>query len=163
MNCFETRSEFANFWRGALQAERRREFLGHLKGCSKCDAAFRAFALTAPMLYPAQTAAATGGSSTVMDLGEEPRISPSRTEEILRRASVYRLRPRSRARNWGAVASAVSSVAAAILIAYFSVATPTQTLDDALSAAVPVAAQSGSDFLGQQMPELPPNNGDLAG
>jgi predicted anti-sigma-YlaC factor YlaD len=57
MNCFETRKEFVSFWRGALDGERRQMLLSHLKGCSKCDRAFRAFALTAPMLHPPGDAA----------------------------------------------------------------------------------------------------------
>lgn len=51
MNCFEARQDFVSFWRSMLDGERRRALLAHLKGCSKCDRAFRAFALTAPMLH----------------------------------------------------------------------------------------------------------------
>ncbi len=38
-------------WRKTLTAERRGELLAHLKGCEKCDHAFRVFALTAPVLH----------------------------------------------------------------------------------------------------------------
>src|SRR5271168_524959 len=51
MNCFEARQEFPALWRKTLPAERRAELLAHLKGCEKCDHAFRVFALTAPVLY----------------------------------------------------------------------------------------------------------------
>ena len=53
MNCFETRQEFPALWRKTVTAERRAALLEHLKGCSKCDHAFRLFALTAPVLHSA--------------------------------------------------------------------------------------------------------------
>ncbi len=51
MNCFEARQEFSALWRKTATAERRSELLAHLKGCEKCDHAFRVFALTAPVLH----------------------------------------------------------------------------------------------------------------
>lgn len=63
MNCFEARQDFVGFWQQALEGERRRELLAHLKGCSKCDRAFRAFALTAPMLHSGGAAAASPQST----------------------------------------------------------------------------------------------------
>jgi predicted anti-sigma-YlaC factor YlaD len=51
MNCFESRQEFPALWRKTVTAERQSEMTAHLKGCSKCDHAFRVFALTAPVLY----------------------------------------------------------------------------------------------------------------
>ena len=49
MNCFQARQEFVSFWRGELDGERRRVLLAHLAQCARCDKAFRAFALTAPL------------------------------------------------------------------------------------------------------------------
>ncbi len=161
MNCFEARSEFVSFWHGALQAERRGDFLAHLRGCSKCDRAFRAFALTAPMLYPIEAAGETSEDSAAIDVSGGPRAGVARTAEILRRASVYRLSPRRREAGWRAVAGGLSAVAAAILVAYLSVAAPSQTLDDAISASMSSAADPNSEFLGQQMPQLLQTNGDL--
>jgi len=51
MNCFEARQEFPALWRSTLTVERRGELLAHLKGCDKCDHAYRVFALTAPVLH----------------------------------------------------------------------------------------------------------------
>ena len=51
MNCFEARQEFPALWRKTVTADRRADLLAHLKGCEKCDHAFRVFALTAPVLY----------------------------------------------------------------------------------------------------------------
>jgi hypothetical protein len=161
MNCFEARSEFVNFWQRALHAERRGDFLTHLKSCPRCDRAFRAFALTAPMLYPGEAAGAASDSSAAIDLSVGSRTGAVRTAEILRRASVHRLRPQRNQGSWRAIAGGVSAAAAAVIIAYFSVAAPPQTWDDAISASTSSAAES--EFLGQPMPQLPQANGDIVG
>lgn len=168
MNCFKARPLFVAFWRGTLDTRRREELLAHLKGCSKCDRAFRAFALTAPMLYPkgAETGvAAGGGSAAPMDMSGRPRADASRAAEIMRRASVYRLQPRRAGGDWRGAIAAVSAVAAAVLLAYFSVAAPPQSLNDALSGTESIsetAAQPGTQFFGQQIPGIPTVTDDLA-
>lgn len=162
MNCFEARQDFVGFWRGALEGERRRELLAHLKGCSKCDRAFRAFALTAPMLHvggeappvAAGTGAAPRGVANVasqvapgvsrnpsrdasrnasIDMNGVRRADARRAAEILRRASVYRLADHRPLRQWREAAAGLSAMAAAALILYFSMAAPRQSFDDLLA------------------------------
>jgi len=178
MNCFEVRQDFVGFWQRGLDGERRRELLGHLKGCFKCDRAFRAFALTAPMLH------CGGGAAAEAHLNATPHIAPRvpvdvpmnmngirgadarRAAEILRRASVYRLAERRPSRQWRDAAAGLSAVAAAVLLAYFSVAAPVQSFDDALvnsDSISETAAQPDTDLLGQQIPSIPAVDSDLAG
>jgi hypothetical protein len=53
MNCFEARKEFASFWRRTLPTAERAAFIAHLRGCARCDRAFRVFALSAPVIHGA--------------------------------------------------------------------------------------------------------------
>lgn len=156
-----------DLWRGTLGPERRAALLAHLRECAKCDRGFRAFALTAPMLHPRGAAGAPAGEAdgpqslrTPAGAGQAPRTDAARAAEILRRAAVYRLQPRATARTWGRIAGALSAVAAAILLAYVAVATPPQSLDDALTATQAVTTPSNRRFFGQPMPEIP---NDLVG
>ncbi|MGA8567745.1 MAG: hypothetical protein WB580_08145 [Candidatus Binataceae bacterium] len=185
MNCFEARQDFVGFWQSALDGERRRELLAHFKGCSKCDRAFRAFALTAPMLH-----SGSGGAAAEPAIGAAARsmpqsmpqdvphldipinmnglrsADPHRAAEILRRASVYRLADRRPSRDWREAAAGLSAVAAAVLLAYFSVAAPSQSFDDALAnpdSISETSAQPDTDFLGQSIPTIPAMSSDLAG
>ena len=184
MNCFEARRDFVGFWQSALEGERRRELLAHLKGCLKCDRAFRAFALTAPMLHCGSAAA--GQPSIGAASHDSPQTMPQdvphldfpidmnglrsadahRAAEILRRASVYRLADRRPSLRWREAAAGLSAVAAAVLLAYFSVAAPSQSFDDALANSDSISettAQPDTDFLGQQIPTIPAVSSDLAG
>jgi hypothetical protein len=191
MNCFEARQDFVSFWQSALDSERRRELLAHLKGCAKCDRAFRAFALTAPMLHlkgvavagedrisatphtapqdvPRDTphAAQNVPIDMPVDMSGVRRADAPRVAEILRRASVYRLAERRPSRPWRDAAAGLSAVAAAVLLAYFSVAAPSQSFDEALTNSDSVSetvAQPDTDFLGQQVPSMPAVSNDLAG
>jgi hypothetical protein len=194
MNCFEARQDFVGFWQSALDGERRRELLTHLKGCAKCDRAFRAFALTAPMLHATAAAADKAGISapphtvaqdnphvtphiapraaqsvrvdTPIDMNGVRRADTRRAAEILRNASVYRLADRRPSHQWRNAAAGLSAVAAAVLIAYFSVAAPSQSFDEALATSDTIsetAAQPDTDFLGQQIPSIPVASNDLAG
>jgi hypothetical protein len=184
MNCFEARQDFVGFWQQALEGERRRELLAHLKGCSKCDRAFRAFALTAPMLHSGGAAAARPSiNAGPHDLPQtKPQDIPhldfsidmkglrsadaQRAAEIVRRASVYRLADRRPSLRWREAAAGLSAVAAAVLLAYFSVAAPSQSFDDALASSDSISetnAQPDTDFLGQQIPTIPAVSSDLAG
>jgi hypothetical protein len=189
MNCFEARQDFVGFWQSALDSERCRELVAHLKGCAKCDRAFRAFALTAPMLHAAGAAADKTGITARQD---NPRIAPhaaqngsqsfridapvdmnrvrradaGRAAEILRHASVYRLADRRPSHQWRNVTAGLSAAAAAVLLAYFSVAAPAQSFDEALAnsdAISETVSQPDTDFLGQQIPSMPVVNNDLAG
>ena len=184
MNCFDARQDFVGFWQRSLEGERRRELLAHLKGCSKCDRAFRAFVLTAPMLHSGSAAAVALSRGAASN--ESPQTMPQdisrlvlpvdmnglrsadtkRGAEILRRASVYRLSDRRPSRRWREAAAGLSAVAAAVLLAYFSVVTPSQSFDDALASSDSIsetAAQPDADFLGQQVPTISPVSSDLAG
>lgn len=167
MNCFEARPQFVDFWRGTLDAERRAALLAHLKECVKCDRGFRAFALTAPMLHPhavagtpEQGTASANAADRPIDSSRAPRTDAARAAEIIRRAAVYKMEPRGAAQSWGAVAGALSAVAAAVLLAWVSVAAPPQSLDDALAATQEVSTSASSPLLGQPMPEIP---SDLVG
>jgi len=184
MNCFEARQDFVGFWQQALEGERRRELLAHLKGCTKCDRAFRAFALTAPMLHSGSAAAARPSISAAphdlpqtkpqdiphldfsIDMNGLRSADAQRAAEIVRRASVYRLADRRPSLRWREAAAGLSAVAAAVLLAYFSVAAPSQSFDDALASSDSISettAQPDTDFLGQQIPTIPAVSSDLAG
>lgn len=194
MNCFEARQDFVGFWRGALDGARRRELLAHLKGCSKCDRAFRAFALTAPMLHSGGEATAEAGISATphtapqdvpnvappvaqnapqsvpqsapIDMNGVRRADAQRAAEILRRASVYRFAQRRPSRQWRDAAAGLSAVAAAVLLAYFSVAAPSQSFDDALTNSDSISetvAQPDNDLLEQQIPSIPAVSNDIVG
>jgi hypothetical protein len=191
MNCFEARQDFVGFWRRTLDDERRRALLAHLKECVKCDRAFRAFALTAPMLHSGSgTVAAEGGAgatrhvvpqdgshtasdnaprnshSAPIDLNGVRRADARRAAEILRRASISSLAGQRSLPQWRDAAAGLSAVAAAVLLAYFSVAAPAQSFDDAMVSPDSISAtiaQPDTDFFGQQIPAIPAVSGDLAG
>jgi hypothetical protein len=177
MSCFEARQDFVGFWQGALGDERRRSLLAHLKGCPKCDRAFRAFALTAPMLHGGSGAVAAGTApgSGALDVArlELPgnidgtrRADAGRAAEILRRASVYRLADRRRSHSLRDAAAGFSAMAAAALLLYFSLAAPSQSFDDFMAPSDSIsetASQSDTDFLGQQMAPIAPVSYDIAG
>jgi hypothetical protein len=172
MNCFEARKEFPSFWRRMLTPEERTAFLAHVGRCARCDRAFRVFALTAPVLHsdPApseplsmeQPSVATTESSPYAR--REPAI-PSRRGATMTRSAVA---PRASRTVWAAVALA----AAALLAVYVAVATPGQTLEDAItgedpvgdvSPATPDSAAFGDTVLDQdtltQDPSTQPNGG----
>jgi len=143
INCFEARQEFPAFWRRELPAGRRAELVSHLAGCARCDRAFRNFALGAPVLHsvgePAARAAAEGQSARDWR-GRRP-AGVIRGEFVPRRGL--------------AMSAAALVLVAASLVAYFSVTTPVDTLNDELTTE-PVATQIlGSD--------LYPSSEDLAG
>jgi hypothetical protein len=101
-----------------------------------------------------------------LDLNGLRSADTERAAEILRRASVYRLADRRPSRQWREAAAGLSAVAAAVLLAYFSVAAPLQSFDDALANSDSIsetAAQPDTDFFGQQIPTIPAVSSDLAG
>jgi hypothetical protein len=175
MNCFQARQEFVGFWRGESDAERRRALLAHLAQCARCDKAFRAFALTAPMLHAhgeaapaAETnrAAQASPAAAPVRLDALRRTDPRRTAEILRHASAWRRPAGVPNYHWREAAAGLSAVAAAVLLMYFSIATPVQSFDDAVSNSDLIsetAVQPDNDLLGQQIPSLPAPGNNIAG
>ena len=180
MNCFEARQDFVGFWQSALGDERRRNLLAHLKGCPKCDRAFRAFALTAPMLHAGNGATAesargatpAGGRFGVSHLELSGKLDGTRSAdahraaEILRRASVYRLADRRPSHRLRDAAAGFSAMAAAALLLYFSLATPSQSFDDLMAPSDSIsetASQSDTNFLGQQTAPISTVSYDIAG
>ncbi|HUO05442.1 MAG TPA: hypothetical protein VMU16_09620 [Candidatus Binataceae bacterium] len=122
MNCFETRNEFAALWRKTATPDRRAELLEHLRGCDKCDHAFRLFALTAPVLHSDDVPAAPASGSACR---EYPFDSPARrVVPIARRTAV--------APRWMAVAAAALLMLSGTA-AYLSARMPAESLSDALS------------------------------
>jgi anti-sigma factor RsiW len=118
MNCFEARQDFRSFWRKELSAERRDAFVAHLAGCAKCDAAFRTFALTAPVFH--------SDAEPSRPISAARRISASARRE----GGAYR-EPR-RARAWLSIAAAFALFMTGASAAYFSVETPDETLSEAI-------------------------------
>jgi hypothetical protein len=121
MNCFEARHDFAALWRRELSDQRRAELSEHLTRCAKCDRAFRAFALTAPVLH-------------------SPAEPPAHRSEVRAihadSARHFAAAPRPPAHEgprWFAMCAAVTLFVAASLAAWLSVTTPVESLGDALS------------------------------
>lgn len=139
MNCFEARQDFRSFWRKELAPERRAAFLAHLSECSKCDGAFRTFALTAPVFH--SDAEPDRSSATA------PRIPASARRE----ARAYRATRRSSA--WLSIAAAAALFITGASAAYFSVETPDETLSDAIHRPSPFVELVSAD--------LPQANSDL--
>jgi hypothetical protein len=120
MNCFETRNDFVAFWQNTISLERREQLLAHLKGCASCDHAFRAFALTAPVLYSA--------SEPPRSLSSYSRSAPNPATSLSRdRAHSPVVRTISRM-------AAVFSMAAAAAVALYFAAPPHMTFEDAIGA-----------------------------
>ncbi len=144
MNCFEARQEFGEFWRGALAAERRAELLAHLKSCAGCDHAFRAFALTAPVLHSESEPASRRGSAPAREFSLADR--PRRLAAASRGAQ--------RPQRWFAMCAAVTVFIAAGLAAYLSVTAPVESLNDVLGNSETVdlfseqASLTSNDFAG---------------
>lgn len=139
MNCFEARQDFQSFWRKELVPERRSAFLAHLEECSKCDGAFRVFALTAPVFHS--------------------EAEPSRVPSTVRRMPVSARRearsfrePR-RSPAWLSMAAVLALFISGASAAYFSVAAPTETLSDAI--------HQPSQFVELVSADFPETNSDL--
>jgi hypothetical protein len=151
MNCFEARQEFSALWRKTLAAERRAELLAHLKGCEKCDHAFRVFALTAPVLHgdmERQAARASRPARREFSLADRPRRFASVTREV------------SRPNRWIPMAAAAAIFIFATSAAYFSVRAPSESIDQVLSA--PESSMSAETAGDPLAPELPLSESDLA-
>ncbi len=118
MNCFEARQDFPAFWRRSLDSDRRAELLAHMKGCAKCDRAFRTFALTAPVLYSdAEPKSRTTARPIARDARRIAAVSGAGAG----------------ARRWLAMCASVTVIAAASFAAYLSVTAPVGSLTDELA------------------------------
>ncbi len=120
MNCFEARQEFPALWRKTATSERSAELYAHMKGCVKCDHAFRVFALSAPVLHSA--------------------VEPPRNAAEYRRHAAYgarrglsMIRPAREPRRLLAMCAGVMVIAAASMAAYLSVAAPIGSYADEIT------------------------------
>jgi hypothetical protein len=151
MNCFEARQEFPALWRKTLAPERRAELVAHLKGCDKCDHAFRVFALTAPVLHgemERQAAPASRPARREFSLADRPRRFASVTREV------------SRPNRWLPMAAAAAIFVFATSVAYLSVRTPDESMGEALS--VPDSGMISETSGDPLAPEMPLTENDLA-
>ncbi len=119
MNCFAARQDFRSFWRKELTHRQREAFLAHLAQCSKCDGAFRTFALTAPVLH-------SDAQPDRAQVTTTPRITASARPE----GRAYRA-PR-RASAWLSMAAAAVLFVTGASAVYFSEETPAESLSDAV-------------------------------
>jgi Putative zinc-finger len=150
MNCFEARQEFSALWRKTLTAERRTELLAHLKGCEKCDHAFRVFALTAPVLHgemEQQASRVSQQERREFSLADRPRRFAS-TREV------------SRPNRWLSMAAAAAIFVFATSAAYLSTRAPNESIGDELSA--PEASMTSETTGDPLAPEMPLTESDLA-
>ncbi len=154
MNCFEARQELSALWRKTATAARRAEVLAHLKGCGKCDHAFRVFALTAPVLHgeiERDAAPVSQPARREFSLADRPR----------RFASVSREMSLSRQPNrWLAMSAAAAIFVFAASTAYLSTRAPNESLGEALS--VPEASMNSETAGDPLEPEMPMTESDLA-
>ncbi len=141
MNCFEARQEFPALWRKTATPERSAEVYSHLKGCAKCDHAFRVFALSAPVLHSA--------------------VEPERNAAEFRRRVAYRAqrglsvtRPAREPRRLLAMCAGMMVLFAASTAAYLSVAAPIGSYTDEIT-----NSDSGYEF----PVDTAPTSNDFAG
>jgi hypothetical protein len=151
MNCFEARQEFSALWRKTLASERRAELLAHLKGCEKCDHAFRVFALTAPVLHGKMEQQAGRDSRPArreFSLADRPRRFASPPEA-------------PRQRRWMRMAAAAAIFVFATSAAYLSARVPDESMGEELS--VPESSMTSDTAADPLAPEMPQTESDLAG
>jgi len=151
MNCFEARQEFSALWRKTATPARRAELLAHLKGCEKCDHAFRVFALTAPVLHGEMERDAAHVSRPArreFSLADRPRRFASLSREV------------SRPNRWLAMSAAAAIFVFASSAAYLSTRAPNESLAEALS--MPEASMNSETAGDPLAPEMPITEGDLA-
>jgi len=151
MNCFEARQEFPGLWRKTATAERRTELLAHLKGCEKCDHAFRIFALTAPVLYgelERQAARESRPARREFSLADRPRRFASVSREA------------SRPMRWIPMAAAAAIFVFATSAAYLSARAPDESMGEELSA--PESSMTSENAGDPLAPEMPLTESDLA-
>jgi anti-sigma factor RsiW len=139
MNCFEARQDFRSFWRNELTPKRRVAFVAHLAECSRCDEAFRTFALTAPVFH----------SEAEPDRSES--AAPGTPASGRREARAYRESRRASA--WLSIAAAAVLFITGASAAYFSVEAPDESLSDAI--------HQPSQFVELVSTDMPESNLDL--
>jgi hypothetical protein len=152
MNCFEARQEFPALWRKTLTPERRTDLLAHLKGCEKCDHAFRLFALTAPVLHGEMEHPAMRESRPArieFSLADRPRRFASASRET------------ARFNRWIPMAAAAAIFVFATSAAYLSARGPGDSIGEALS--VPETNMSSETTGDPLAPEMPATESDVAG
>ena len=150
MNCFEARQEFPALWRKTATTERRADLLAHLKGCDKCDHAFRIFALTAPVLYGdmEQQASRAMPARREFSLADRPRRFASVTREV------------SRTNRWLPMAAAAAIFVFATSAAYLSTRAPNESIGEELS--IPELSLNPETAGDPLAPEMPLTESDLA-
>lgn len=125
MTCLEARREFPAFWRRAMPSASRARLVAHLHGCAECDRAFRAFALSAPVLHS--------------ELVEEamPQASPPPLNLVRpRRFAVPRSAPLARGgtwRTWKIAAAASLMITIGGLSAWSSVRWPSENFAESVA------------------------------
>ncbi|MBF6570174.1 MAG: hypothetical protein IVW54_14990 [Candidatus Binataceae bacterium] len=127
MSCFETRKQFANFWRKRLDRGQAVLITDHLRECSSCDHSFRAFALTAPVLH-----SAFGG----YDASAHRGIAGSAIYKLRTVRESNRHAPQ--AGKW----TAIAMVLAASMVAYVATTVPNPSLTEVLTSPQPVSTLS---------------------
>lgn len=151
MNCFEARQEFPALWRKTLAPARRVELVAHLKGCEKCDHAFRVFALTAPVLHGEMEQSAGQAARPArreFSLADRPRRFASVTREV------------SRPNRWIPMAAAAAIFLFATSAAYLSVRVPDESVGEVLS--VPESSMIAENTGDPLAPEMPLTESDIA-
>jgi hypothetical protein len=151
MNCFEARQEFPALWRTTLTVERRRDLLAHLKGCEKCDHAYRVFALTAPVLHgemDRQASRIAAPARREFSLADRPRRFASPSREV------------ARPNRWLPMAAAAAIFVFATSAAYLSTRAPSESMGEAFS--TPESSMTSETTGDPLAPEMPLTESDLA-
>ena len=151
MNCFEARQEFPALWRKTATAERRSELLAHLKGCEKCDHAYRVFALTAPVLHgemDRQASRMAAPARREFSLADRPRRFASPSREV------------ARPNRWLPMAAAAAIFVFATSAAYLSTRAPSESMGEAFS--TPESSMTSETTGDPLAPEMPLTESDLA-
>jgi len=124
MTCFEARKEFPAFWRHTMPSGSRGSLADHLQGCAQCDRAFRAFALSAPVLHSKPAAEETPPTSRPPLNLVRPRRFAARPVP-LRRGETWR--------PWKIAAAASLMVAVGGFSAWSSARWPTENFADSVA------------------------------
>jgi hypothetical protein len=157
MNCFEARQDFRSFWRKELTAGHRGAFVAHLADCSKCDAAFRTFALTAPVFHSESVLLSHSESVPVShedaeSAGRSIVSAPRMPIAARREGRVYREVRRAPA--WLSIAAVLALFVTGASAAYYAEEeTPTETLSEAV--------HQPSQFVELVSADFPETNSDL--